>query len=183
MTVTQKTLAGNLWQLGEHRPQVADDVLIAPGAQVIGDVTVREGSSVWFNAVLRGDLERIVIGAGTNIQDGAVLHTDEGFPCLIGNNVTIGHNAIVHGATIEDEALVGMGATVLSGAKLGRGAVLGAGALLPEGKEVPAHMLAVGVPAKVIRPVEPGDGGAFYKQNAKRFLGQLTLVENKERSS
>jgi carbonic anhydrase/acetyltransferase-like protein (isoleucine patch superfamily) len=164
---------GQLWRLSEHQPRVNPSVFIAPGAHVIGDVEIGEDSSLWFNAVLRGDLEPIVVGKGSNIQDGAVLHTDEGFPCVIGNNVTIGHRAVVHGATIEDEALVGMGAVVLNGAKLGKGAVLGAGAVLAEGKEIPAGMLALGVPAKVTRPVEPGDGGAFYRNNAKRFLQQL----------
>lgn len=116
---------GSLWRLGDRSPQVSLGVFIAPGAHIIGDVVLGENSSVWFNAVLRGDLEAILIGQGSNIQDGAVLHTDEGFPCRVGNNVTVGHGAIIHGATIEDEALIGMGAVVLSGAKLGRGAVLG----------------------------------------------------------
>jgi carbonic anhydrase/acetyltransferase-like protein (isoleucine patch superfamily) len=183
MMATQKILTGNFWQLGELIPQVAKNVFVAPGAHLIGAVEVGEGSSIWFNSVLRGDVEPVLVGKGSNIQDGAVLHTDEGFPCTIGNNVTIGHNATVHGATIEDGALVGMGATVLSGAKLGKGAVLGAGALLAEGKEIPDGMLALGVPAKVIRSVESGDGGAFYQQNAKRFLSELTPVEDSERSS
>jgi carbonic anhydrase/acetyltransferase-like protein (isoleucine patch superfamily) len=168
---------GQRWRLGDKTPSIAKNVFIAPGAHVIGDVTIKENSSVWFNAVLRGDLEPIVIGEGSNIQDGVVVHTDKGFPCIIGNNVTIGHNAIVHGARVEDGALVGMGATVLTGAKLGKGAVLGAGALLPEGKEIPDHMLAVGVPAKVIRAVEAGDGAAFYQQNAKQFIEHLTPIE------
>jgi carbonic anhydrase/acetyltransferase-like protein (isoleucine patch superfamily) len=158
---------GQLWSLYERHPRVNTSASIASGAHVIGNVEIGEDSSVWFNAVLRGDLEPIVIGRGSNIQDGAILHTDEGFPCVIGNN------AIIHGATIEDEALVGMGAVVLSGAKLGKGAVLGAGAVLAEGKEIPAGMLALGVPAKVVRPIEPGDGGAFYRNNAQRFLQQL----------
>ncbi|MGL4611201.1 MAG: gamma carbonic anhydrase family protein [Trueperaceae bacterium] len=170
-----------LWRLGERSPQVGAGVFIAPGAQIIGDVMLGDSSSVWFNAVLRGDLEPVVVGEGSNIQDGAILHTDEGFACIIGKNVTIGHGAIIHGATIEDEALVGMGATVLSGAKLGKGAVLGAGALLPEGKEIPAGMLAVGVPAKVIREIEKGDGGAFYRKNAQHFLEHLTLMSEDER--
>jgi carbonic anhydrase/acetyltransferase-like protein (isoleucine patch superfamily) len=168
---------GALWQLGDKVPNLAKGVFIAPGAQIIGSVTLEQNSSVWFNAVLRGDLEPIVVGEGSNIQDSAVLHTDESFPCVLGKNVTIGHGAIVHGATINDGALVGMGATVLTGAKLGKGAVLGAGALLPEGKEIPDHMLAVGVPAKIIRPVEAGDGAMFYQQNAKRFLEGLSPVE------
>lgn len=176
MTLTRKVLVGNVWQLGDRSPTIAAHVFIAPGAHVIGNVTLQKNSSIWFNAVLRGDLEPISVGEGTNIQDGAVLHTDEGFPCVIGNNVTIGHNAVIHGATIEDGALIGMGATVLTGAKLGKGAMLGAGALLPEGKEIPDHMLAVGVPAKVIRAVEANDGAAFYQANAKRFLEHLLPV-------
>jgi carbonic anhydrase/acetyltransferase-like protein (isoleucine patch superfamily) len=176
MTQENTLFSGKLWQLGTRRPRVGTGVFIAPGAHLIGDVTIGENSSVWFNAVLRGDLEPIVVGEGSNIQDGAILHTDEGFPCIIGNNVTIGHGAVVHGATIEDEALVGMGATVLSGAKLGQGAVLGAGALLAEGKEIPAGMLALGVPAKIVHPIERGDGGAFYQKNAQHFLEHLALV-------
>ncbi len=137
------------------RPDVAGDVFIAPSADVVGDVTIGEGASVWYGAVLRGDAERIEIGAGTNLQDGAIAHADPGFPLKVGRNVTMGHRAIVHGASIGDGALIGMAAVVLNGAKVGAGALLAAGALLPEGREVPPGMLAAGVPARVVRPLRP----------------------------
>lgn len=126
-------------------------VFIAQGAHVIGDVHLADGVSVWFGAVLRGDIEPIRVGADSNVQDGAILHTDEGYPVDIGRRVTIGHAAIIHGATIEDEALIGMGATLLSGSTVGRGAVVAAGALVPEGATIPPGVLAMGVPARVVR--------------------------------
>lgn len=126
---------------------------IAPGAIVLGEVVIGAGASVWFGAVMRGDTERIEIGPRSNVQDQCVLHCDPGKPCVIGSDVTIGHSAIVHGATIEDEALIGIGAIVLNGAKIGRGAIVGAGALVTENTQIPAGMLAVGSPAKPIKPV------------------------------
>jgi len=132
-------------------PKVAQDAFVAPSADVVGDVTLGSGVSVWYGAVLRGDAERIEIGAGSNLQDGAIAHADPGFPLRVGENVTVGHRAIVHGATIGDGALVGMAAVVLNGATVGRGALLAAGALLPEGREIPPGMLAAGVPARVVR--------------------------------
>ncbi len=137
------------------KPKLAAGVFVAPSADIVGDVAIGEGASVWYGAVLRGDAERIEIGAGTNLQDGAVAHADPGFPLKVGRNVTIGHRAIVHGASIADGALIGMAAVILNGAKVGEGALLAAGALLPEGKEVPAGMLAAGVPARVLRALRP----------------------------
>jgi carbonic anhydrase/acetyltransferase-like protein (isoleucine patch superfamily) len=139
--------------LGGASPQVHESAFIAPGAELIGQVTVAEHASVWFGAVLRGDIEAITVGKGSNVQDGAVLHTDAGFPCVLEESVTVGHRAVVHGAVCEAGSLVGIGAIMLSGSRLGRGAVLGAGALLPEGRSVPPRMLALGVPARVVRPV------------------------------
>ena len=130
------------------------DVYIAPGARVIGDVHLASAVGIWFNAVLRGDNEPIVIGAGSNVQDGCILHSDPGFPVTIGENVTIGHNAIVHGCTVGDGTLIGMGAVVLNGAKIGKGCLIGANALVTEGKEIPDGAMAMGQPAKVIRQVE-----------------------------
>ncbi len=141
-----------------HRSQQwAADAFVAANAMVLGNVTLGAQSSVWFGAVIRGDVERIAIGDCTNIQDLAVLHADPGFPCLIGDRVTIGHAAIVHGAMVEDDALIGIRATVLNGAKIGRGSLIGAGALVTEGMEIPPNKLAVGVPARVLRDLTDAD--------------------------
>ena len=134
-------------------PKVHDSVFIAPGAMLIGDVTIGEESSVWFNCVLRGDLEPIRIGCRTNVQDGAVIHMDREMPCLIGDDVTIGHGAILHSCIIGNEALIGMGAILLSGSVIGERAIVAAGALVREGQEIPPDTLAMGVPAKVVRDV------------------------------
>jgi carbonic anhydrase/acetyltransferase-like protein (isoleucine patch superfamily) len=127
---------------------------IAPGARLIGNVTLAEEVGIWFNAVLRGDNEPIVIGPGSNVQDGCVLHTDPGFPMTIGADVTVGHCAVLHGCTIGDGTLIGMGAVVLNGARIGTGCLIGANALVTEGREIPDHSMAVGQPARVIRPVD-----------------------------
>ena len=134
-------------------PKIHSSAFIAQGAMIIGDVTIGEESSIWFNCVLRGDLERIEVGTRTNIQDGAVIHMDPGFPCIIGDDVTIGHGAIVHGCTIGDGAMISMGAVILTGAKIGEGAIVGAGAVVREGQEIPSESLAVGIPAQVKRNV------------------------------
>lgn len=126
---------------------------VAPGSVVLGEVRIGAQASVWFGAVMRGDAERIEIGPRTNVQDQCVLHGDPGVPCLLGADVTIGHSAVVHGATVEDGALIGIGAIVLNGARIGRGAIVAAGSLVTEGAEIPAGMLAVGSPARVLKPV------------------------------
>jgi len=157
-------------------PQVHPSAFVAPSADLIGRVVLEERSSVWFGAVLRGDTETITVGEGSNVQDGAVLHADPGFPCTLGPDVTVGHRAIVHGATCAAGSLVGMGAIMLNGSRLGVGAVLGAGALLPEGREVPDGMLAVGLPAKVVGPAgTPGNAGR-YVENGARYRRELTPV-------
>ncbi len=135
------------------RPRVAPSAYVDPDAAVIGDVTIGERSSVWPSASLRGDIAPIHIGDETSIQDGTVVHTDARFPATIGNRVTVGHMAVLHGCVVEDEVLIGIGAIVLNGAKIGKGAVVAAGALVPEGAEIPAGTLAMGVPAKPKRPV------------------------------
>jgi carbonic anhydrase/acetyltransferase-like protein (isoleucine patch superfamily) len=127
---------------------------VAPGARVIGDVTLAEEVGIWFNAVLRGDNEPIVIGRGSNVQDGCVFHTDPGFPMVIGTDVTVGHKVILHGCSVGDGSLIGMGAVVLNGAKIGRGCLVGANALVTEGKEIPDGAMAVGQPARVLRQVD-----------------------------
>ncbi|MCI8991790.1 MAG: gamma carbonic anhydrase family protein [Eubacterium sp.] len=124
---------------------------IAPSADIIGEVELEECSSVWYQAVLRGDHEIIHIGKRSNIQDGCVVHTDENFPVWVGNDVTVGHNAILHGCTVKDGALIGMGAIVLNGAVIGKNAIVGAGALITQGMEIPENTLAFGNPARIIR--------------------------------
>ncbi|WP_424951860.1 gamma carbonic anhydrase family protein [Deinococcus sp.] len=157
-------------------PQVHASAFVAPSADLIGQVVLEQHSSVWFGAILRGDTELISVGESSNVQDGAVLHADPGFPCTLEAGVTVGHRAIVHGATCHAGSLVGMGAIMLNGSRLGAGAVLGAGALLPEGREVPGGMLAVGVPARVVGPARAGDNAEHYVVNGGRYLKGLILV-------
>ncbi len=145
-----------IYALDGHRPELpaSGRCWIAPDAVLIGRVKIEEEASVWFGAVLRGDNEFITVGARSNIQDGSVLHTDPGFPLLIGTGYTIGHGAILHGCVIGAHSLVGMGATLLNGVKIGTHSVVGAGALVTEGKEFPDHSLIVGAPARAIRKLD-----------------------------
>jgi len=141
-----------------HRPEFVDSsAFIAPGAIVIGNVTIGAESSVWFGAVIRGDTEMILIGEQTNVQDGCVLHADEGFPCTLGDRVTLGHGAIVHGATVEDDCLIGMRAVVMNGAKIGKGSIVAVGSIVTEGTEIPPDSVAMGQPAKVRRETTERD--------------------------
>lgn len=133
--------------------QLHASVFVAAGARIVGDVTIDEQSSVWFNAVLRGDTEPIRIGKRTNVQDLCVLHADPGFPCVLEDGVTLGHRAIVHGAVIEEDSLIGMGAIVMNGARIGAGSIIGVGAVVTEGVEVPPGSLVLGLPGKVRRQV------------------------------
>lgn len=137
--------------IGGKEPRVDQEAFVAPTAAVIGDVTVGAGASVWYGAVLRGDVERISVGSSSNVQDNCTLHADPGFPVSVGERVSIGHNAVVHGATVEDDCLIGMGATVLNGAVIGAGSLVAAQALVPQGMVVPPGSLVAGVPAKVRR--------------------------------
>lgn len=150
-------------------PTLAPTVRIAENAAVIGRVTCGERVNIWYSAVIRGDEDEIRIGADTNIQDGAVVHCDGGIPTVIGERVTVGHGAIVHSCTVGDDALIGMGATVLTGAVIGKDCIIGAGALVKAGTVVPDGMLAVGVPAKVIRPVTDKQKEAHTK-NWKEYV-------------
>ena len=153
---------------------------VAPNAQVIGRVILREAASVWFGAVLRGDNEAIEIGPRSNVQDGSILHTDMGFPLTVGADVTIGHRVMLHGCTIGDGALIGIGATVLNGAKIGKNCLVGAHALVTEGKEIPDNSMVLGAPAKVIKPVDDElaavmrAGAEHYVANWKRYAHGLT---------
>ena len=148
---------------------------IAPNAAVIGNVVMHERSSVWFSCVLRGDAEKIEIGAGSNIQDGTVMHADPGFPMTVGENVTVGHNAMLHGCTIGDGSLIGIGAIVLNGAKIGKHCLIGANALVTEGTEVPDGSLVLGSPGKVKKQLSPeeqagiGMNANHYVTNAARY--------------
>ena len=136
-------------------PQIDPSAWIAPNAVVIGRVKIGPRASVWYNCVLRGDGERIEIGAETNIQDGSILHVDFGWPCILGERVTLGHNAIVHGSVVHDGALIGIAATVLSRCEIGEGALIAAGALVLEGTKVPPHTLWTGCPAKQVKELNP----------------------------
>lgn len=137
--------------IGGKEPTIDGEAFVAPTASVIGDVTLHAGASLWYGAVARGDVERISVGAQSNIQDNCTLHADPGFPVTIGERVSVGHNAVVHGATVEDDCLIGMGATVLNGAVIGAGSLVAAQALVPQGMRVPPGSLVAGVPAKVRR--------------------------------
>jgi gamma-carbonic anhydrase len=145
------SLDGQLEQFLQRNPTVGQAVYIAQGAVVLGDVTLGDYSSVWFNAVLRGDINRIEVGHHSNIQDNAVLHLADKFPCRLGNYVSIGHAAIVHACTIGDETLIGMGATVLDGAVVSEQCIIGANALVPPAMQVPPGSLVLGTPAKIAR--------------------------------
>lgn len=136
---------------GSQRPEIEKGAFVAPDAVLIGGVHLGKDASVWWKAVLRADGDRIRIGEETNIQDGAVLHADPGFPVLVGDRVSVGHGAILHGCRVGQGSLIGMGALVMNGAQVGEGAILGAGSLLPEGKKIPSGVLAFGRPAQVVR--------------------------------
>ena len=165
-----------LYRLEDTSPQLeGTGHFIAPNAAVVGNVVLGDGASVWFSAVIRGDNETIRIGARSNIQDGSVLHSDPGSPLTIGDAVTVGHNATVHGCTIGDGTLVGINAVILNGAKIGRNCVIGANSLVPEGMEIPDGSLVMGVPAKVKRELSAEQQELFshnadhYVNNAVRF--------------
>jgi carbonic anhydrase/acetyltransferase-like protein (isoleucine patch superfamily) len=166
-----------LYTLDGVSPELPEDgdFWVAPGARLIGRVVLEPGASVWFNAVLRGDNEPIVVGRGSNVQDGCVCHTDIGFPLIIGPDCTVGHLAILHGCTVGAGTLIGMGATVLTGAVIGSSTLVGAGALVTEGKLIPDGVLVVGRPAKVVRALTDEEvaglarSAAGYRANMARF--------------
>ena len=173
-----------LYRLGQKTPKLPEDdrYWIAPGADIIGDVTLGDDVSVWFGAVIRGDNDPVTIGARTNIQDGAVLHSDDGLPLTIGADVTVGHKAMIHSCEIGDNTLVGIGAVILARAKIGKNSIVGAGALVPEGKEYPDGVLLIGQPARVVRELTPEQIGklthsaAHYVRNWRRFKRDLTKI-------
>lgn len=155
--------------LAGSAPVVPDTAFVASGARIVGDVVLGERASVWYNAVLRGDGDRIRVGEGSNVQDGVAIHVDTGSPALIGAGVSIGHNATVHGCTIEDGCLIGMGSTVLSGAVVGAGSLVAAGAVVLAGEVVPPGSLVAGVPAKVRRALTEEEGAGLTR-NAEAYL-------------
>ena len=174
-----------LYALDDRRPTLPEDgdFWIAPDANVIGDVILDSGVSIWFGATLRGDNEPLEIGAGSNVQENTVMHSDMGFPVRIGRNCTIGHKAMIHGCTIGDDTLIGMGATILNGAKIGSGCLIGAGALVTEGKEIPDGSLVMGMPGKIVRQLD-ADGRAanvtsavHYQERMRAFRAGLAPVE------
>ena len=153
---------------GDTRPEVDPTAFIAPTAVLIGETVVGAQAGVYFQCVLRGDINRVEVGAGTNIQDLSMLHVDDDYPCLVGRDVTVGHRAILHGCVIEDRCLIGMGAVVLSGARIGAGSIVAAGAVVPEGMQVPAGQLVAGVPAKIKRAL-PADAARMLEQSAFKY--------------
>ena len=155
---------------GETEPRIHPTAFVAPGAVIAGDVAIGPEASVWFNAVVRGDSDRVEVGSRTNVQDNAVLHTDPGKPCLVGEDCTIGHGAVVHGCRIGDGCLVGMGAIVLSGAVIGEESLLAAGALIPEGKEFAARSLLVGSPAKLVRTLTDEEVERLIRPGVEHYL-------------
>jgi carbonic anhydrase/acetyltransferase-like protein (isoleucine patch superfamily) len=170
-----------IYELGERKVHVEGDVYVAPSAQVIGSVTLKNKSSVWFNAVLRGDSDDLIIGEETNIQDGALLHTDPGLKLVLGRGVTVGHHATVHGCEVGDYSLIGINAVVLNGAKIGRYCTIGANALVTQNKVIPDYSLVVGSPGKVIRQLDPEDAKVLersakgYVARASEYLQRLKL--------
>ena len=161
----------------DKKPRLHESCFVAPSADVIGDVSLGERSGVWYQTVLRGDVNKIVVGSYTNIQDGTVVHVAGDHPTIIGDGVTIGHGAIVHGCTIGDHAFIGMGATVLDGAVIGEGALIGAGALITEGKEIPPYTLAVGVPAKIVKQL-PEEYIRMAKDRAVEYADLAEIYKN-----
>lgn len=168
-----------IYELDGRAPQIAASAWVADSAQVMGDVTLDEDVSIWFGSVLRGDSASLHIGAGSNIQDGSVLHADPGQPLVVGERVTVGHKVMLHGCTIGDESLIGIGAVVLNGAKIGRNCLVGAGALVTEGKEFPDGSMIIGSPAKAVRDLSPEQieglrrSAQHYIDNARRYQSGL----------
>jgi len=166
-----------------QQPKIGKGVYIARGAAVLGDVTLGNYSSVWYNAVLRGDINRIVVGHHSNVQDNAVLHLADDFPCLLGNYVTIGHSAVVHACTVGNEVLVGMGAVILDGAVIGRQSIIGAKALVTQGTKIPPGSLVLGAPAKVVRPLSREERAGLKAWAQKYVENSAYCLKNEERLS
>lgn len=171
-----------IYELDDKAPQLGEGVWVADSAQVIGDVVLGAHASVWFGAVIRGDNETIRIGRNTNVQDLSVLHSDRGQPLTLGDNITIGHQVMLHGCTVGDNSLIGIGAVVLNGARIGRNCIVGAGSVVTEGKEFPDNSLIIGSPAKVVRTLDDAAARKLaasaegYVANATRFAQRLRKI-------
>jgi carbonic anhydrase/acetyltransferase-like protein (isoleucine patch superfamily) len=173
-----------IYELDGNAPQLSEGAWVAESAEVIGKVELHKNASVWPKVVIRGDNDLIQVGEGSNVQDASVLHTDPGYPLLIGKNVTIGHKVMLHGCTIGDGCLIGIGAVVLNGAKIGRGCLVGAGALVTEGKEFPDGSMIIGSPAKAVKELTPqqiagiNDISGRYVKNAQRYIKTLKKISD-----
>jgi carbonic anhydrase/acetyltransferase-like protein (isoleucine patch superfamily) len=171
-----------IYELDGVQPQVAATAWVADSAQVMGNVHLAEGASVWFGTVIRGDTETISVGRDSNIQDASVMHADHGFPLVVGERVTVGHQVMLHGCTIGDESLIGIGAVVLNGARIGKNCLVGAGSLVTEGKEFPDGSMIMGTPAKVVRQLTPEQieglrrSARHYVENAARYRQGLKKI-------
>lgn len=168
-----------IYTLGERQPSLGRDAWVAPNATVIGDVRLGDNASIWWNAVLRGDNDTITIGAESNIQDGSVLHADEGVPLTLGARVTVGHMVMLHGCSIGDETLIGIKSVILNNAVIGRHCIIGANSLIPEGKVIPERSLVMGSPGKVVRQLSDEEVARLqlaaqgYVENARRYRALL----------
>jgi len=172
-----------IYQLGEYTPTISASSFIAPSANIIGNVGIADNASVWFNVVIRADMDKVTIGENANIQDGSILHVDEGFPIIIARNVTVGHKVMLHGCSIDEGSLIGMNAVILNGAKIGKNCLIGANALVTENMEIPDGSLVLGSPAKIVKQLDEkaqamiAGGADHYVQNGKRYQQELKLVE------
>ena len=172
-----------IYSLGDRKPVLGPDAWVAPNATVIGDVRLGDNASIWWNAVVRGDNDTITIGAGSNIQDGSVLHVDAGVPLTVGANVTVGHQVMLHGCTIGDESLIGIKSVILNRAVIGRPCIIGANSLIPEGKVIPERSLVMGSPGKVVRQLSDDEVARLlmaaegYVENARRYRAGLQQTD------
>ena len=166
-----------IYNFNNISPKIDSDSWFAPNSVLIGNVTLKKDANVWFNATLRGDVEPITIGEGSNIQDGSVIHTDPGCPATIGKNVTVGHLVMLHGCTIEDDCLIGIGSTILNKAKIGKNSIIGANALITENKVIPERSLVIGSPGKVIRQVSDEEI-IHIKENAEHYVKNYKKYKN-----
>lgn len=164
--------SASILAVGASTPHLDPSSFVAAGARIVGNVTLGEGASVWYNAVLRGDSDAVTVGAGSNLQDNVTVHVDSGSPVVIGENVSVGHNAVVHGCTIEDGSLIGMGSVVLSGAVIGAGSLVAGGAVVLEGSQIPPGSLVAGVPAKVRRGLSEEERAGLLR-NAQIYRAHL----------